>query len=52
MIFLDEFGINLTMTRTHARAPIGERAKVTAPFHHGSNLSVISALGCRESARP
>lgn len=45
LIFLDEFGSNLTMTRTHARAPLGERAQVTAPFHHGSNLSVISALG-------
>lgn len=45
LIFLDEFGINLTMTRTHARAPLGERAQVTEPFHHGSNLSVISALG-------
>ncbi len=52
MIFLDEFGINLTMTRTHARAPIGERAKVTAPFHHGSNLSVISALGVQGVCAP
>ena len=45
LIFLDEFGIHLAMTRTHARAPIGERANVTAPFPPGSNLSVISALG-------
>jgi transposase len=33
------------MTRTYARAPLGERATVTEPFHHGGNLSVISALG-------
>jgi transposase len=33
------------MTRTHARAPIGERATITEPFNHGSNSSVISALG-------
>jgi transposase len=45
LIFLDEFGITLTMTRTHARAPLGERAYVTEPFHYGSNISVISALG-------
>lgn len=45
LIFLDEFGINLAMTRTHARAPIGERAQVTEPFHHGGNISVISAMG-------
>lgn len=45
MIFLDEFGINLAMTRTYARAPRGERATVSEPFHHGGNLSVISAIG-------
>ncbi|MGH9915834.1 MAG: IS630 family transposase [Pyrinomonadaceae bacterium] len=45
LVFLDEFGINLTMTRTHARAPRGERGQVSEPFHHGSNLSVIGALG-------
>jgi transposase len=33
------------MTRTHARAPIGERAKVTQPFKRGSPISVLSALG-------
>lgn len=52
LIFLDEFGINLTMTRTHARAPLGERAHVTEPFHHGSNMSVISALGVHGVCAP
>lgn len=52
LIFLDEFGINLTMTRTHARAPLGERVKVTEPFHHGSNMSVISALGLQGVCAP
>jgi transposase len=52
LLFLDEFGINLTMTRTHARAPWGERAHVTEPFHHGSNLSVISALGLQGVCAP
>jgi transposase len=45
LICLDEFGINLAMTRTYARAPRGQRAHVTEPFHHGGNISVISALG-------
>ena len=45
MIFLDEFGLNLAMTRLYARAPRGERASVTEPFHYGGTLSVISALG-------
>jgi transposase len=52
LLFLDEFGINLAMTRTHARAPLGERAHVTEPFHHGSNISVISALGLHGVCAP
>lgn len=32
------------MSRTHARAPRGERAEVSEPGHHGPNTSVISAL--------
>ena len=52
LLFLDEFGINLTMTRTHARAPLGERVQVTEPFHHGTNLSVISALGLHGVCAP
>lgn len=32
------------MTRTHARAPQGERAEVSEPSHSGPNTSVISAL--------
>jgi transposase len=45
LIFLDEFGINLTMTRTYARAPRGQRAVMTEPFKQGPNFSVISAMG-------
>jgi transposase len=45
LLFLDEFGLNLAMTRTHARAPLGQRVNVTEPFHHGPTISVISALG-------
>lgn len=52
LIFLDEFGINLAMTRTHARALIGERAQVTEPFHHGGNISVLSAMGLRGVCAP
>jgi len=52
LIFLDEFGIHLAMTRPHARAPIGERANVTEPFNHGSNISVISALGLHGVCAP
>ena len=44
MIFLDEFAIHLAMTRTPARAPVGQRAVVSEPFNPGPKLSVISAL--------
>jgi transposase len=52
LIFLDEFGLNLAMTRTYARAPLGERVKVTEPFHHGPNISVISAMGMHGVCAP
>src|SRR2546430_3150468 len=38
------FCLKKKMTRTHARAPIGQRAVVSEPFNPGSKLSVISAL--------
>ena len=52
LLCVDAFGINLTLTRTHARAPLGERAHVTEPFHHGSNMSVLSALGMQGVCAP
>lgn len=42
--FLDEFGINLAMTRRRARSPRGTRAVVTEPFEKGVTMSVIAAL--------
>ena len=47
LILVDEFGVHLAMTRTHARAPAGVRAEVTETFERGSKLSAISALGRR-----
>jgi transposase len=52
LIFLDEFGIHLAMTRTYARAPRGERAHVTEPFKQGENISVISAMGVHGVCAP
>jgi hypothetical protein len=52
LIFLDEFGINLTMTRTYARAPRGQRAVVTEPCQQGPNFSVLSALGMDSLCAP
>lgn len=43
LVFLDEAGINLGMSRTHARAPVGERAFAKrAP--KGSNISLVGAI--------
>lgn len=47
LIFLDEVGVNLGMTPSHARAPVGERAVCHVPGSRGSNISVIAAV--RES---
>ena len=44
LVFVDEFSINIGMTRTHARAPLGERAEVSEPFNRGSNISVIGSM--------
>jgi transposase len=44
LVFIDEFGINLAMSRTRARSLRGERAIVREPFRGGVNTSVISAL--------
>jgi len=52
LIFLDEFGINLTRTRTHARAPLGERGRVTESFPHGSHISVLRAMGVHGVCAP
>lgn len=45
MIFIDESGVNLAMTRLFARAPKGERARGKRPHKRGKNVSLISAIG-------
>jgi transposase len=44
LVFIDEFAVNTAMTRSHARAPQGERAEVSEPGYHEPNTSVIGAL--------
>lgn len=51
-MFVDEFAINTALTRSHARAPRGERAVVTEPCNSGWNISVISALTLRGVLAP
>ena len=44
LIFVDESGINLGMTRLKGRAKSGERLYDTCPRNRGSNISLIGAL--------
>lgn len=44
LIFIDESGINLALTRLYARAPKGQRAHGKRPQKRGQNVSVVGAL--------
>jgi transposase len=45
LIFIDESGINLALTRLFARAPKGKRATGKRPHQRGKNVSLIGAIG-------
>jgi DDE superfamily endonuclease len=44
LIFIDEAGVNQSMTRNYARAEQGQRAHGSKPYHRGRNLTMIAAL--------
>jgi transposase len=44
LIFIDESGVNLALTRLFARAPKGERAHGKRPQKRGKNVSLIGAI--------
>jgi transposase len=44
LVFVDESGINLGMTRLRGRAKRGERLSDCCPRNRGSNISLIGAL--------
>ena len=43
-MWVDELGSHLGLTRTHARAPRGERAAGSAPRNRGQNRTTITSL--------
>ena len=45
LIFIDESGVNLGMTRLRARSAKGQRAYSSKPSKRGKNVSIIGALG-------
>ncbi len=44
LIFLDESGVNLGLTRLFARSQKGQRAYGERPHQRGQNVSIISAM--------
>ena len=47
LVFVDESGVNLAMTRRHARSLCGTRAFGSAPRNWGDNVSILGALSWR-----
>jgi transposase len=47
LIFIDESGVNLALTRLFARAPKGQRARGQRPHNRGRNVSLIGAIGLK-----
>ena len=47
LVFLDEFGANTKMQRTHGRAAPGERVVARVPHGHYKAISTIAALSVR-----
>lgn len=47
LIFIDESGINLALTRLYGRAPRGKRAHGKRPQKRGKNVSLIGAIGLK-----
>lgn len=47
LVFVDESGVNLAMTRTYARSRRGTRAFGSAPRNWGDNVTILSALSWR-----
>jgi len=48
MVFLDESGVHLGMTRLFGRAMTGERAHGSRPKNRGKNITMISAMSLNE----
>lgn len=47
LVFVDETGVNLAMTRLYARALKGKRAKGKRPDKRGKNVTLVGAIALR-----
>ncbi|MEH1966104.1 IS630 family transposase [Nostoc sp.] len=44
LVFIDEAGVNIAMTRRFARSPQGSRAYGSRPYGRGKNVTMIGAM--------
>ncbi len=44
LVFLDEMGVELGLTRTQARSPQGSRVYALKPFYRGAQVTVLGAV--------
>lgn len=52
LVFVDEFGINVDMTRRYARSPRGMRAVGSIPLRTGGNITLVFGLRGSEILAP
>ena len=52
LVFLDESGVNLAMTRAYARAPRGERAVGHVPKNWGESITLSAGIALRGLMAP
>lgn len=48
LVFLDEMGVLLGLTRTHARSQRGTRVYDLKPFYRGAKITVIGSVSLKE----
>jgi transposase len=48
LVFIDEIGVLLGLTRTHARSPHGSRVYDFKPFYRGAKITVIGAISWKK----
>jgi transposase len=48
LVFIDEMGVLLGLSRTHARSLQGNRAYAFSPFYRGDKVSVIGAISLQK----
>jgi transposase len=51
-LFIDESGVNLTLTRLYGRGEPGKRVHETVPQNYGENISMLAALGVKGLRAP